>query len=80
MVKFEIRSVGIVELMKSSDMVSGLKKIAEGIAQSLGEGFDSDTYIGKTRANASIKTTTPEAYYSNLKHNSILKATEGHKV
>jgi hypothetical protein len=80
MVKFELRSEGITELMRSSDMVSGLGAIADGIARSLGDGFDSDTYVGKSRANASIRTTTPEAYYSNLKHNTILKAVEVHKV
>lgn len=80
MVKFELRSEGIVELMQSGDMVAGLGAIADGIAKSLGEGYGSDTYVGKSRANASIRTTTPQAYYSNLKHNTILKAVEVNKV
>ena len=66
--------------MRCGDMVSGLGNIASGIARSLGDGFGSDTYVGSNRANASIRTTTPEAYYSNLKHNTILKAVEVNKV
>ena len=50
--------------------------IANGIAQELGDGYGTNSRMGRNRAIAEIKAETPKAYYSNLKHNTLLKAVK----
>ena len=73
-VKFVLNRAGVAELMKSAEMVSILNEYASSAVSKLGNGFGSSTHIGKTRANVQVKAETPHAYFSNRKHNSILKA------
>ena len=76
--QFELNSEGVIALMKSSEMLNGCTKIAEGVVAKLGDGYEVDPYPnGKTRINVGIKASTPKAYYQNLKHNTILKAIQG---
>ena len=80
-VEFELRREGIIELMQSSEMLDGIAKIANGVVASLGDGYETSPWPnGKTRVNVTIRTNNPHAYYSNLKHNTILKAVGAHKV
>jgi hypothetical protein len=60
--------------MQSEEMQSILKDKANNALNSLGEGYKSDTYVGKTRANAMVYADTYQAKRENLKHNTILKA------
>ena len=50
-VKIELNSSGIQALLKSSEIISALKEPAESIRVTLGDKFETDTHIGKTRAN-----------------------------
>ena len=72
--KFELNGAGVRALMQSEEMQSILKDKADGALNSLGEGYKSDTYVGKTRANAMVYADTYQAKRDNLKNNSILKA------
>lgn len=51
--KIELNSSGIVELMKSQDVISCLQGYANDVASRSG-GEVQNAYIGKTRANVSV--------------------------
>ena len=72
--KFVLNRAGVRQLMQSTEMQSILKDKANNALNSLGEGYKSDTYVGKTRANAMVYADTYQAKRENLKHNTILKA------
>ena len=72
--KFVLNRAGVRALMQSEEMQSVLKDKANNALNSLGEGYKSDTYIGKNRANAMVYADTYQAKKDNLKNNSILKA------
>ena len=72
--KFVLNRSGVRALMQSTEMQSILKDKANNALNSLGEGYKSDTYVGKTRANAMVYADTYQAKKDNLKNNSILKA------
>ena len=72
--KFELNRSGVRALMQSDEMQSILKDKANNALNSLGEGYKSDTYVGKNRANAMVYADTYQAKADNLKNNSILKA------
>lgn len=65
---------GMEEFMKSDEIAEVCRKYADKIVDVCGEGYEADTYIGEHRVNAGVKTTTPHAHYSNLKHNTMLRA------
>ena len=72
--KFELNRAGVRALMQSEEMQSILKSKANNALNSLGEGYKSDTYIGKNRANAMVYADSFQAKRDNLKNNTILKA------
>lgn len=72
-VKITLNYAAVGQLMKSPEMQSILSEHARSIAAACGDGYSSDVYVGKTRANAMVKTDTVEAYYDNLKNNTIMK-------
>jgi len=76
-VKFVLNRAGVRQLMQSEEMQSILKDKADAALNSLGEGYKSDIYIGKNRANAMVWADSIKAKRENLKHNTILKAVRG---
>ena len=77
MFKFVLNRAGVRQLMQSEEMQSILKDKADAALNSLGEGYKSDIYIGKNRANAMVWADSIKAKRENLKHNTILKAVRG---
>ena len=71
---FKINRQGVSELMKSTSMQSVLSEKAKAIAGRCGSGYETDIYIGKTRANASVGAKTKKAKRDNYKNNTLLKA------
>ena len=76
---FKLESAGVKELLKSAEIQSQLteyatrvKQIANG-SSSFG-GYDSDIYVGKNRANASVFAMQQRAKKDNLENNTLLKA------
>lgn len=59
-------------MLKSPEMVTALAAYGEQVAARAGDGYEMDTYIGKTRANARILTATKEAMNDNLENNTLL--------
>jgi hypothetical protein len=77
--KFKLSKEGVIELLKSEEMSDVCYRYASKVAAIAGDGYEADRYAGKSRVNSSVRATTPKAYYSNLKHNTLLKALgEGH--
>lgn len=72
--KFELNRSAVRDLMKSEEMQTILKDKADTALNSLGEGYKSDTYVGKNRANAMVYADSYQAKSDNLKNNTILKA------
>jgi len=73
-VEFKLNKAGVRTLMKSEEMQAILKGIADNALNSLGEGYKSDSHVGKNRANAMVYADTYKAKKDNLENNSILKA------
>lgn len=72
-VTVELRDDGIQELMKSAEMIACLQSYADSYAAQLGSGYETDTYIGTTRANVAIKAVSDQAKRDNLDNNTLLK-------
>lgn len=73
-VVFKLNREGVRNLMSEDAMQTILEDLADGISQRCGAGFEVTTYVGKTRANASVHAATTEAYFRNLHGNILLKA------
>lgn len=75
-VDFELDPAGVHALLNDTDLMEYMQKIGDGVATRAGEGYEADTRPGEKRAHTFVKATTAHAYYSNLKHNSLLKALQ----
>lgn len=73
-VKLELNREGVRELLRSSEMMDICSQLAENVAARAGDGYETSTYVGKNRVNASVKAETFRARYDNLKNNTLLKA------
>lgn len=74
-VHIELNSDGIVELMKSDEIMSVLESHGRSMVSSLGEGYSMSKYPnGKSRGNVSVYADSKEAYQDNMNNNSLLKA------
>ncbi|NQP35061.1 hypothetical protein HO923_00640 [Streptococcus suis] len=75
-IKFKLNSAGVRELMKSPQMQAVLTDKANAIRNRAGDGYESDIYVGKTRANAMVYADSFQAKRDNKKHNTLLKAVK----
>lgn len=79
-VKFELNRAGVAELLKGAEMQSVLSEYAGQVKQRCNAGdadpseFEAITEVKGTRAVATVRAASSHAYYSNLKHNTLLKA------
>lgn len=69
-----LNSEGIQALMKSEEIQDVLLGEAKKLSQRAGFGYSTDVYVGKTRANASVRCFTNSSKKENLEVNSLLKA------
>lgn len=74
MVRVELNSEGVRELLRSGVMMEICRSHARAIAGRTGSGYAVSTYIGPTRVNASAYAATAEAERDNMKNNTLLKA------
>lgn len=77
--KITINYKGIGEVLKSTEVIDLLESKAKQIQMRAGEGYEVTTYIGKSRANVSVKAETKKAKRDNSKNNTLLKAMGGLK-
>ena len=78
-VQIKLNSAGVRALLKSPEMKSIVEELATNVANNAGEGFEKEVKTAQTRVYAHIHAETPEAYYKNNKHNTLLKALGGSK-
>lgn len=82
-VKFELNREGVAELLKGTEMRQVLSSYAGEVCRRCTAGgvgveeYESEVVPGRTRAVAYVRPATAHAYYSNLKHNTLLKAVSG---
>ena len=82
-VKFELNRDGVRELLQSPEMAEIITGAAERVAaaaSSGGRGYFAEIRTGASRVTARIKPADAAAYYSNLKHNTLLKSLGSGKV
>lgn len=72
--KIEINSTGITSLLKSQEIQTFLQEKAQDIASRCAGAYETDIYVGKTRANSSIITRDAATFRKNLKDNELLRA------
>lgn len=71
---FKLNYAGVAALLKSPEMQGILTAKATAIRKRCGDGYEQDIYVGKSRANASVRAATIKARRDNLKNNTLLKA------
>lgn len=62
------------QLLRSAEMMAICEEHAKGIQSRCGEGYETDTHVGKNRVNAMVYADTYEARLNNTKYNTLLKA------
>ena len=72
--KFTLNSAGVRELLKSDSMAQIVNEKARNVQARCGEGYETTSYDGKTRVNASVHAKSIKARKDNAKNNTILKA------
>lgn len=72
--KIVLNSAGIRELLKSQEMLQICEEHASAIQDRCGDGYECDSFVGKTRVNAMVFADTYQAMADNAKNNTILKA------
>lgn len=78
MLKIELNSEGVRELLKSDEITEECEKYAQDAMGRLPDiGYDWDTYHGHNRTTVTVKATNIHAIRENAKNNSILKAVFG---
>ena len=76
MARIVLNTKGVREMLKSDSMRTMLNERAEAIKDRCGEGYEVDSFVGKTRVNAMVSATTYQAKADNLRNNTILKAVK----
>ncbi|HFR3839589.1 TPA: hypothetical protein ACHWA0_001084 [Streptococcus suis] len=74
--RFKLNRAGVRELLKSPEMQAVLTDKANGIRNRAGDGYESDIFVGKTRANAMVYADSIKAKRDNKKYNTLLKAVK----
>lgn len=72
--RFELDYEGIGQLLKSDEVKQVCEQRAKSVLDACGDGYEMDSKVGAKRVNVRVKAATPHAYYSNLKHNTLMKA------
>lgn len=73
-INVQIISKGLFELMKSEEIQDTLQNEADKVVSRCKGDYDTDVYVGKNRANASIVTRDKKTFFKNLRDNELLKA------
>lgn len=73
-IKFELNSVGVKSILKSSEARSLCAQKASEIVSRCGAGYGADTYVGSSRVNAMVFADSAKAQKDNSENNTLLKA------
>ncbi len=73
-VRIELDHDGMRALLQSEEIQSVLEQVAQSRLSGVSGNFETEVEVLPTRAVARIKPADAKTYYSNLKHNTLLKA------
>lgn len=76
-VQVKLNSKGVRALLQSNEMRNVCAQRAQNAVAHLGPGYETNTYVGKTRANAGIHAKSRQARSDALKNGSIWRAVFG---
>lgn len=68
------------EVLKGSGIKAVLQDAADKTVANAGEEYEAEVKVGARRATARVKPGTAHAFYSNRKHNTLLKAVGSVKL
>lgn len=75
-VKVKLNKAGVRAMLRSPEMLAICEKHASDIARRCGEGYETDSFVGRNRVNAMVSANTYEAKRDNAENNTILKAVK----
>lgn len=73
-VKVQLNRRGVRELLRSPGVSADLRKRGEAIARAAGPGHEVDTFRGRSRARATVRTATVEAMLNEQHHKTLTNA------
>lgn len=76
-VKVKLNSKGVRALLQSDEMRNVCAQHAQNAMAHLGDGYETNTYTGRTRVNAGIRAKSRKARSEAFASNSIWKAVTG---
>lgn len=76
-VRVVLNKRGVRDLLKGEDLRQVCADHANKTLAKLGDGYETDTYTGKTRSNAMIWASSAQARRDARKNNTIWKAVKG---
>lgn len=77
MIKVELNSEGVRELLKSAEIQKECMDYAQHFAIRAGDGYEAGTRNYPERSGAVVRAATFKARRDNLKNNTLLKAVSG---
>lgn len=78
-VEFELNSDGVKELLRGAEMQSIIRECTSAVLDSAGDLYEMEMKEGANRCWGTVRPSGAHGYYSNLKHNTLLKALGGVK-
>lgn len=76
LVRIVLNRAAVRELLTSEKMREDLGARAQKIAEAAGEGFESSTYTGKTRARATVTAVSIEARVAEARDRALTRAID----
>ncbi len=67
-------------VLKGQGMQALVKQVADATVSNAGDEYEATVTVGSKRVTARVHPATPHAYYSNKKHNTMLKAVGSVKI
>lgn len=72
--RFELNTAGVRELLHDVNLSKACMEQAQRIAKTAGEGFVAEARNYPARAGAAVRPDSDEAFFRNLRENTLLKA------
>ena len=69
--------LGVSPDASDEEIKKALNDVSSQTLNAAGEGYKAKPYVGKNRAGVIVAPETAEAYYDNLRNNTLLKALRG---
>lgn len=72
--RFVLNRKGVRELLRSNGMMAAVEKPARKIANAAGPGHEVETFRGRNRVRATVRTTTSDAAIAEQAHKNLTNA------